>query len=114
VTLPEFRRLVRKEFGANLQHITPANVREFLDRVQSPTPSPPVPGQSQRYLIEETEPTYEAILRDFLRQTLDMPSDQAVIRLWLYSLEMTVASVSEVEAEKFRQLFAELASLDGD
>jgi hypothetical protein len=113
VTLPEFRRMVRKEFGPNLQHITPANVREFLDRVQTPTPAPPG-GSGQRYLIEETEPTYEAILRDFLRQTLDMPSDQAVIRLWLYSLEMTVASVSEVEAEKFRQLFAELASTDGD
>jgi hypothetical protein len=42
-----------------------------------------------------------------------MPSEEAVIRLWLYSLELTIASVSEVEAEKFRTLFAQLAGSDG-
>lgn len=108
MTLQDFRRLVRKEFGGDLRHMTPANVRDFLARVQ-----PSVEGeypQQGRVLLNESEGTYEAIVRDFLRQVLDMPPDQAVIRLWLYSLEMTVANLSEVEADRFRQLFAEMVS----
>ena len=108
MTLQDFRRLVRAEFGGDLRHMTPANVRDFLARVQ-----PRIEGeypQQARVRLNESEGTYEAILRDFLRQVLDMPPEQAVIRLWVYSLEMTVANLSEVEADKFRALFAELVS----
>jgi hypothetical protein len=109
VTLQEFRRLVRSEFGGDLRHMTPANVRDFLAKVQPHVEGEYPAGQGRVYL-NEPEKTYEGILRDFLRGVLDMPPDQAVIRLWLYSLEMTVANVSDVEADKFRRLFAELAS----
>ncbi len=109
MTLPEFRRLVRKEFGGDLRHMTPANVRGFVDRISTSLDGEP-PAPSRRISLCEPEGTYEAIVRDFLRQALEMPSDQAVIRLWLYSLELTVASVSEVEAEKFHRLFAELVT----
>ena len=99
MTLQEFRKRVRQEFGGDLRYMTPANVREFLDRVQ-----PEVDGglaPASRFYLDEPEGTYEGIVRDFLRGVLDMPSDQAVIRLWLYSLELTISSVSEIEAEKF-------------
>ena len=111
MTLQGFRRLVRKEFGGDLRYMTPANVREFLDRVQ-----PQVDGacDSQGIVfLDEPEHTYEGIVRDFLNQALEMPSDQAVIRLWLYSLELTLAHVSELEADRFEKLFAELISADG-
>lgn len=108
MTLQDFRSLVRHEFGGDLRHMTPANVREFLARVQ-PRIEGEYPQQGRIYL-NESEGTYEAIVRDFLRQVLEMPSEQAVIRLWLYSLEMTAANLSDLEAEKFRKLFASLAS----
>src|SRR3569833_2221368 len=103
--------MVRSEFGRDLQYMTPANVREFLDRVQ-PRMEAGNHVPNHRIHLNEPEQTYEGIVRDFLVQVLDMPADQAVIRLWLYSLELTIASVSEVEAEKFRALFAQIASGD--
>ena len=112
MTLQEFRKLVRTEFGGDLGNMTPANVREFLDRVQ-PTVETPY-GGAHRIKLNEPEQTYEGIVRDFLKQVLEMPTDQAVIRLWLYCLELTISSVSDVEAEKFRQLFAQLSSHDSD
>jgi uncharacterized SAM-dependent methyltransferase len=113
VTLQEFRKLVRREFGGDLGNMTPSNVRDFLDRVQ---PRFDAPGGvvPRRIKLNEPEKTYEAIVRDFLQQVLEMPAEQAVIRLWLYSLEMTIASVSDLEAEKFRHLFAQLSSMEGD
>lgn len=108
MTLDEFRKLVRSQFGADLRHMTPANVREFLDLVHMHE-SPDVSG---KFYINEPERTFEGIVRDFLRQMLDMPADQAVIRLWLYSLEMTVDSVNEIESGKFERLFAALGSGD--
>ena len=109
MTLPEFRRLVRNEFGGDLRHMTPANVREFVDRM-SISLDGEAPAPNRRIQLNEPEGTYEGIVRDFLRQALEMPSDQAVIRLWLYCLELTIAGVSDVEAEKFQRLFAELVS----
>ncbi|MCC2668089.1 MAG: hypothetical protein K0Q72_560 [Armatimonadetes bacterium] len=112
MTLQEFRKRVRTEFGGNLRNMTPANVREFLDRIEPQVETPY--GAARRIQLNEPEQTYEGIVRDFLTKVLEMPADQAVIRLWLYSLELTIANVSDMEAEKFRHLFAQLSSLDGD
>ena len=111
MTLLGFRRLVQKEFGSDLRCMTPANVREFLDRVQPQVEA----ACSSRGVVVLNEPecTYEGIVRDFLKQVLEMPAEQAVIRLWLYSLELTIAHVSELEAERFQKLFAQLISADG-
>jgi hypothetical protein len=112
VTLTDFRRLVHQEFGGDLRHMTPANVRDFLSRVQPRIEGEyPTPGRVQ---LNEPEGTYEGIVRDFLRRVLDMPPEQAIIRLWLYSLEMTMASVSDLEAEKFQKLFAHLLAEGAD
>ena len=111
MTLHTFRQIVRAEFGGDLRRMTPANVREFLDRIQPEVEGAPPTG---RYYLNEPEHTYEAILRDFLRQSLEMPPDQAVIRLWLHCLEMSIADLSDVEAEKFHRLFAQAGFVDGD
>jgi hypothetical protein len=91
--------------------MTPANVREFLDKIQPEVEGAPTGG---RYYLNEPEHSYEAILRDFLRQALEMPPEQAVIRLWLHCLEMSIADLSDVEAEKFRRLFAQAGFLEND
>jgi hypothetical protein len=108
VTLQEFRRLVRTEFGGDLRHMTPANARDFLNRVQTQIEG--VHSPDGRIYLNEPEWTYEGIVRDFLRQALELPSDQAVIRLWLYCLELATSGISEVEAEKFERLFAQLVA----
>ncbi len=110
MTLYEFRKLVRSEFGTDLRHMTPANVREFLDRVQNEVDGS---GTPRRFTLNEPERTYEGILRDFLKSALDMPTDQAVIRLWLYCLELATANLSDLEAERFRELFAGAGFPDG-
>ncbi len=111
MTLSAFRQMVRAEFGADLHRMTPANVREFLDRIQLSA----APGDGPRkFVIEEKELTYEGILRDFLAQILEMPPDQAVIRLWLYALEVSSASVVELEGDRLERLFARLGIPGGE
>lgn len=110
MTLQEFRKLVRNEFGTDLRHMTPANVREFLDRVQDRVEDEAASGG--RIVLNEPEGTYEAIVRDFLKNSLELPPDQAVIRLWLYCLELATASLSDVEAERFQRLFAKAGYMD--
>jgi hypothetical protein len=111
VTLEQFRALVCREFGGDLKKMTPANMREFLDRVE-----PSVDGETTHVSpvrLNEPEASYEAIFRDFLRQVLEIPPDQAVIRLWLYCAELGMAGVSDVEADRFRKLFAHHFPSDG-
>jgi hypothetical protein len=91
--------------------MTPANVREFLDRVQSEVEVPD--KRHGTFYLNEPEHTYEGIVRDFLGQALEMPPDQAVIRLWLYCLEFASSSVSDLESEKFEKLFAQMGFSDG-
>ena len=107
MSLQEFRLLVRSEFGGDLRHMTPANVREFLDRVGPEVDGSPAFGG--RISLNEPEGTYEGIVRDYFHRVLEMPPDQAVIRLWLYSLDLAIAGIAEVEEEKLRSLFADLA-----
>jgi hypothetical protein len=106
VTLPEFRTLVHKEFGPDLHRMTPANVREFLDRVQGEVPHDDRFGT--RFLLNEPERTYEGIIRDFFHRTLEVPTDEAVIRLWLYGLELAISSVTDVEEHRLQKLFAQI------
>ena len=102
MTLHSFRRLVRREFGSDLANMTPANAREFLNRVQ-----PQIEGANgARVRLNEPERTYEGIQRDFLRLALDSTPEQAVIHLWLYCLEMAAEGVVDLETERLERLFA--------
>lgn len=112
MTLKDFRKHVRTQFGGDLSRMTPANVREFLDSMQPRVDGSRNPGG--RIVLNETEGSYEAIVRDFLRSTLELPSDQAVVVLWLYCLELVAASVTDLEAERFRKLFEQVSAADGD
>ncbi len=100
--------MVRREFGANLEKMTPANVREFLDRVQGG----PLDGEG-RFRLAETHSSYEGILRDFFRQVLELPADEAVVPLWSLALELAYADLGEVMSDQFATLFARVEDPDG-
>jgi hypothetical protein len=103
VTLSEFKRLVEAEFGPNLQNATPANVREFLDRLQN---SDCQEGAVLRYeMREEHAHTYEEIIKDFFARTLDMPAQEAVVSLWIVAIELAFAMVEYQYSEQLDPLF---------
>ncbi|MDE2127319.1 MAG: hypothetical protein KGJ62_12085 [Armatimonadetes bacterium] len=102
--LKRFRATVRREFGANLEKATPANVREFLDRHEEEMlhgrPKAPIE-------LRESKTTYEEILKDFFSDVLDRPTDEAIIALWTLALEMSFFSIEQQAADRFRPLFGD-------
>ena len=101
MTLSEFRSRARRQFGPNLEHMTPANVREFLDTLQREPAS-----AAGRIHLDEAETSYEAILRDFFRHTLDSRPDEAMIALWTLALELAYADLHDVVEDQIGGLFA--------
>jgi hypothetical protein len=100
--LREFKRRVHAAFGPNMENATPSNVREFLDKLQAIRPSEKSNG---RFVIDETAPSYESILRDFFARTLDLPHEEAVIALWTFALELAFADLNEVLEARFGSIF---------
>lgn len=100
--LDEFKKWVRAEFGPNMEHATPANVREFLDRMHAELA--PV-DRGRRIVIDEPATSYEEILRDFFSRVLEMPQEEAIISLWMLALELSFSGVREQLAERFERLF---------
>lgn len=100
--LRDFKRMVRAEFGPRMEHATPSNVREFLDKLQTQWPSAKSNG---RFVIDEPALSYEEILRDFFARVLDLPEEQAVISLWTLALELAFADLHEVLEDRFGSLF---------
>lgn len=100
----EFRRLIRKEFGKNLEHATPANVREFLDRVQEDV----FLGQLRKPIeLHEEKTTYEEILRDFFARVLDFPADEALVMLWTMAFDLSFTTLELHLSERLDHLFQE-------
>ena len=102
--LEEFKNAVRKEFGTNLEHATPANVREFLDRMQVEARD----GSRPRIVLNETKTTYEAILRDFFARVLEFPRDDALILLWTLAFELSFTTLEHHLADQLDPLFRDL------
>ena len=107
MTLPEFRELVREEFGPRLERATPASVRDFLDRMQLRLHQES--GESAPYVIEgEARATsYEEIVADFFSRALEYPPDQALIMLWLLAFEQHFAMLGEDYAHRFVTIFGD-------
>lgn len=103
--LAEFRKLVRQEFGSDLKHATPANVRDFLDRIENEVLSEKV---TNRIVIDEPCTSYEEVIKDFFAQMLELPPEEAVIGLWTLALDLAFASVESQYAERFASLFKDV------
>jgi hypothetical protein len=103
--LEEFRSSIKQEFGNNLENATPANVREFMDRLQED-----VFHGTLRAPIELNEPkiTYEEILKDFFARVLDFPKDQALIMLWTMAFDLSFSALEHHLADRFEALFREM------
>lgn len=104
--LDTFKSLVRKEFGPGLKHATPANVREFLDRLQQEEFRAAKNGG--RIEINETATTYEEILKDYFSRILDAPCDSAIISLWTLAIELSFAMIESHYEEELSGLFKDL------
>jgi hypothetical protein len=104
VRIAEFKREIKREFGANLEHATPANVREFLDRHAEARFARRLP---QVIEINEPKTSYEDILRDFFVRVLDMPSDEAMILLWTMAFELSFYNLESHLSERLGRLFGE-------
>ncbi|MCW5932731.1 MAG: hypothetical protein KIT45_00335 [Fimbriimonadia bacterium] len=101
--LSEFRQLVEAEFGPNLENATPANVREFLERLQAENAEE---NRMPRYeMREEKAHTYEAIVKDFFARVLEMPEQEAVILLWMVAIELAFAAVEYQYSDQLDPLF---------
>jgi hypothetical protein len=109
VRLPEFRDEVRREFGDRLERATPANVRNFLTRMQARLTAGPAPGE--RIELNETATSYEEVITDFLSRSLEGAAEdpeRALIALWLLALELHFARVADDYAERFARAVTDL------
>ena len=111
LTLTEFRELIRREFGPQLERATPASVREFLDELQVRMHKES--GEGPAYTLDADEParSYEEIVAHFFSRGLDYPADRAVIMLWLLAFEQHFAMLEEDYSRRSLSLFGE-AELD--
>jgi hypothetical protein len=105
VKLEEFRNLVRSEFGQGLKNATPANVREFLDRMQQAVFQNRL---AERIVIDEPATSYEEVIKDFFTRILEAPLEEAIVALWALALDLSFAAVESQYAERFASLFHEL------
>ena len=94
--LEEFKDIVKREFGAKLEHATPANVEEFITSFYAGLSG----KRDGRFVIEERASSYEEIVKDFLIGVLEHPSEDAIILLWLLALELLFAVIEPIERER--------------
>lgn len=97
MNLEEFKRRVVETLGPDLERATPANVREFVCQMQVELGGKP--GLDHPLELDEPASSYEQVVREFYGRVLNYPPEEALIVLWLTSLE---------------QAFAEIESLAGD
>ena len=107
--LHEFRDEVRREFGHRLERATPANVRNFLTRMQARLTPAPAPGE--RIELKETASSYDEVISDFLSHNLESALDdpeQALITLWLLALELYFGRVQDEYADRFARALTQI------
>src|SRR2546425_7562656 len=102
MTVDEFKTAIKREFGPHLEHATPVNVREFMDRLQHEDHRK---RPSERIELNESGTTYEGILKDFFARVLDFPRDQALIMLWTLAFELSFSTLEYHLADQFETLF---------
>jgi hypothetical protein len=102
MNLKEFRDMVSKEFGSGMEHATPGNVRDFLDKMQFNVLSPEVKG---RLVLEEYASSYEEVMKDFFAKVLEMPKDEAIIMLWLLAFDFAFSAIEIQPDERLKNLF---------
>ena len=103
--IDEFKKAIRQEFGENLEHATPANVRGFLDRMQDDVFQGSLRGRIE---LNEPKTTYEEILKDFFSRVLDFPRDEALIMLWTMAFDLSFSAIEHHLSERLDALFQDI------
>lgn len=102
--IQQFRDAVRAEFGAQLEYATPEHMRRFLQRMN--TRIAVYDTGRTTFAIPHTEnaKNYEQVVMDFFARVLDLPSDQAVVLLWIFASEMFFSRLGEQYAQELSSL----------
>jgi hypothetical protein len=109
----KLREKVRAEFGPNLERVTPAGAREFLERLYRELHLEALKGGIME--LDDTAGSYEQIMAEFFSRTLDMPPEDAAVALWLWAFENYFASIGEEYNERFLSIFGRMdLSSDND
>lgn len=107
--LDEFREEVKREFGQQLQRATPANVQDFLVRMQSQLFADA--GKSDNtFELNEHASDYDEIVTQFFARVLESKPEQleeALMMLWLVGFELHFARLEEEYADRFATMFGE-------
>jgi hypothetical protein len=104
MTLEQFRELVHAEFGPGMERATPAHVHEFLTRVYREF-GPQGNGEAAPIQIPpDSAKTFEQVVAGFLARVLDLPTEQAVIQLWIFACEMHYARLGEQYSQDLNEL----------
>jgi hypothetical protein len=106
VKFEEFRQAVVREFGTDLDNATPANVRDFMDRMNLAA------FKKQREkdpLVSLNEPgkNYEEIVKDTFARILKLSPEEAVPILWSIAFELSFSVIEYQYGEVFERLFQE-------
>ena len=101
MNLEELRERVFSEFGPDLRRASPATVNEFLARLQQEDFDGSVRGPIE---LEEGEPSYEGIIKQFLVGALTRPAAQAIVPLWVFAFQLAFAMVEQHEGERLQLL----------
>lgn len=102
--LEEFRRLVYQEFGKDLDRATPANVREFLDKMQLGEFSDKR-AYNPRHSLEDPSRSYEEIVKDTFAKLLKLPAEEAVPMLWVIAFELFFSIIEFQYSDTLEPLF---------
>jgi hypothetical protein len=98
----QFKQMVIREFGENLETATPANVREFIAALD-------LEGlravQRGALVLEEETATFEEATKAYFRSVLDLPLEEGVVRLWALAFELSFAVIETHDSERLSRLF---------
>ena len=103
--LSEFKQRVEAEFGPRLENATPANVREFLDRLQQEAWEYQRRASGRYEMPVENARTYEEVMKEFFMDVLELPAERAVMLLWTLALDLTFAAIEHQYSEMLDPLF---------
>ncbi len=103
--IEELQKSIRREFGDHLQHVTPANARAFVERLQTEGFSR---GMREAIELNEQKASYDEIMRDFFIKVLEAPRDEGLIMLWTTAFDLYFYVLGEHLAQRYGSLMSDI------
>lgn len=106
MNLQEFRKRIKAEFGDDLRHATPANVRDFVVRMD--TEMLDVKPGERIDITSSNVRSYEEAVKSFFAGVLEMPCEEALMKLYTVALDLAFSGIETDYAEKMASFFRDL------